>query len=234
MLQDAAVERFDAIIVGSGPAGSTAALRLARGGARVLMLDRAPPPALLARVNIRDVPLERDAVAPAPDAERPRADPVDAVRPDHDLRLRGGPVEANRGLALSELQAGRAEPVPEVRPRGRRRFREVRVQVPPLRHQHERPLPSALEAHAVATAELEPADDLFDDGIDRDRQLLHRAFGQPAAAGLVARETLAVEQEHARPGARESQSRRRAGRPGPDDDRVDALHPTMVGKNRPA
>jgi geranylgeranyl reductase family protein len=34
------MERFDAIVVGAGPAGSTAALRLGRGGARVLMLDR--------------------------------------------------------------------------------------------------------------------------------------------------------------------------------------------------
>ena len=40
MLQDGRVERFDAIVVGAGPAGSTAALRLAWGGARVLMIDR--------------------------------------------------------------------------------------------------------------------------------------------------------------------------------------------------
>lgn len=35
------MERFDAIVVGAGPAGSTTALRLARAGARVLLADRA-------------------------------------------------------------------------------------------------------------------------------------------------------------------------------------------------
>jgi geranylgeranyl reductase family protein len=35
------VERFDAIVVGAGPAGSSTAIHLARGGARVLLLDRA-------------------------------------------------------------------------------------------------------------------------------------------------------------------------------------------------
>jgi len=35
------MERFDAIVVGAGPAGSAAAIHLARGGARVLLLDRA-------------------------------------------------------------------------------------------------------------------------------------------------------------------------------------------------
>jgi geranylgeranyl reductase family protein len=35
------VERFDAIVVGAGPAGSTAAIRLARAGARVLLADKA-------------------------------------------------------------------------------------------------------------------------------------------------------------------------------------------------
>jgi geranylgeranyl reductase family protein len=34
------VERFDAIVVGAGPAGSTAAFRLSGAGARVLLLDR--------------------------------------------------------------------------------------------------------------------------------------------------------------------------------------------------
>jgi len=35
------MERFDAIVVGAGPAGSTTAYRLARAGARVCMIDRA-------------------------------------------------------------------------------------------------------------------------------------------------------------------------------------------------
>jgi geranylgeranyl reductase family protein len=35
------VERFDAVVVGAGPAGSTAAFGLARAGARVLLLDKA-------------------------------------------------------------------------------------------------------------------------------------------------------------------------------------------------
>jgi geranylgeranyl reductase family protein len=35
------VERFDAVVVGAGPAGSATALRLARGGATVLLADRA-------------------------------------------------------------------------------------------------------------------------------------------------------------------------------------------------
>jgi geranylgeranyl reductase family protein len=34
------VERFDAVVVGAGPAGSATALRLARDGARVLLVDR--------------------------------------------------------------------------------------------------------------------------------------------------------------------------------------------------
>jgi geranylgeranyl reductase family protein len=35
------VERFDVLVVGAGPAGSASALHLARGGARVLLVDRA-------------------------------------------------------------------------------------------------------------------------------------------------------------------------------------------------
>jgi len=38
---DRGVEKFDVLVVGAGPAGSAAAIHLARGGARVLLADRA-------------------------------------------------------------------------------------------------------------------------------------------------------------------------------------------------
>jgi len=38
---DRGVERFDVLVAGAGPAGSAAAIHLARGGARVLLADRA-------------------------------------------------------------------------------------------------------------------------------------------------------------------------------------------------
>src|SRR5688572_349523 len=41
---DRHVERFDVLVVGAGPAGSATALHLARSGARVLLVDRAPFP----------------------------------------------------------------------------------------------------------------------------------------------------------------------------------------------
>jgi geranylgeranyl reductase family protein len=62
------VERFDAIVVGAGPAGSTTAYRLATAGARVLLLDRARFPrdkpcggGLTARA-VRELPFAVDAV----------------------------------------------------------------------------------------------------------------------------------------------------------------------------
>ena len=42
--RDAARERWDAIVIGAGPAGCVAAHELARGGRRTLLVDRAAPP----------------------------------------------------------------------------------------------------------------------------------------------------------------------------------------------
>ncbi|HEX3266953.1 MAG TPA: geranylgeranyl reductase family protein [Gaiellaceae bacterium] len=62
------MERFDAIVVGAGPAGSTAAVRLSRAGARVLLLDRErfprdkPCGGGLTYRAVRQLPMPVDAV----------------------------------------------------------------------------------------------------------------------------------------------------------------------------
>jgi geranylgeranyl reductase family protein len=66
-------KRFDVLIVGSGPAGSIAALVLARGGARVALVDKATFPRDKAcgdLIGPRGVQLLRDLTLDVPDATR--------------------------------------------------------------------------------------------------------------------------------------------------------------------
>ena len=199
--------------------------------------DRPAAPALLARVAVIHVPLERDAVTPLrAQAERPGRDPVDAVRPDHDRRGRRRAVEPDGRLLLPQLERSGTYPVAEVGTRGGRLLGEMSVEPPPLRHQHERAVALALEAMPVAQAELEAVDHVLDHRLDRDRQLAHCPVGQPPAAGLVAREARPVEQQHPRAAAGQTNRRRRAGGPGPDDDRVEPFHARhrTVEETRPA
>src|SRR5438046_9044302 len=66
-------DRFDAVVVGSGPAGSIAALVLARGGARVAIVDKATFPRDKAcgdLIGPRGVQILRDLNLDMPDAPR--------------------------------------------------------------------------------------------------------------------------------------------------------------------
>ena len=83
---------------------------------------------------------------------------------------------------------------------------------------------AADEGAAVIEPALDSADDVLDDRLDAERQLLHGAEREPAAAGLVAREARLVEQEHTGAGACEPVRRRRSGRPCTDHRDVEPLH----------
>jgi flavin-dependent dehydrogenase len=99
-------ERWDAIIVGAGPAGSATALLLARAGARVLLLDRARFP--------RDKPCsEYLSPAATPILDRLDASLVPALERAGPGRLYGMRVVAPDGSSATGRFAGRhAFPTP--------------------------------------------------------------------------------------------------------------------------
>jgi len=95
--QNTRVRRYDAIVVGAGPAGSTAAYRLAAAGADVLLLDRAKFP--------RDKPCGGGVTERAARLLPFRLDPVvEDVATQVDLRLRyGRTIERGAGAPLVYL-----------------------------------------------------------------------------------------------------------------------------------
>ncbi len=80
----------------------------------------------------------------------------------------------------------------------------------------------------IAEPELEPVDDVLDNGIDGERQLPEGAPRHPPATRLVPRKPSPIEQEDGRPGAREVVRGQRPGGPRADDNGVEALHPAIV------
>jgi len=95
-------KRFDVLVVGSGPAGSIAALVLARGGARVAIVDKAKFPRDKAcgdLIGPRGVQLLRDLRIDVPDA--PRVSDMVVVGPTGNrVRLPAPPGRTYPGRAI--------------------------------------------------------------------------------------------------------------------------------------
>ena len=99
-------KRWDAVVVGGGPAGSSVALQLARGGARVLLLDRARFP--------RDKPCS-EYLSPAATPLLSRLDPelIPEIERAAPGRLYGMRVVAPDGTdVVGRFAAVHAYPVP--------------------------------------------------------------------------------------------------------------------------
>jgi menaquinone-9 beta-reductase len=101
-----AAERFDAVVVGAGPAGSVAALVLARNGARVALVDKATFPRDKAcgdLVGPRGVQVLDDLGVEIPGALR--VGDMLVVGPRHEVRLPCRPGRTYPGYALAVPRA---------------------------------------------------------------------------------------------------------------------------------
>ena len=108
-------KRFDVLIVGSGPAGSIAALVLARGGARVALVDKTAFPRDKAcgdLIGPRGVQLLRDLALEVPDAPRvsdmlvvgPTGSYEALPAPSHDPATPLGPYKDARAAVVREFE----------------------------------------------------------------------------------------------------------------------------------
>ena len=163
---------------------------------------------------------------------RARDDPVGTICADERVCLHHASVHPHRDAGLAVLDLPDSSTITKVRARRRRLLREMRVEPPPLRHEDERLRVPAREALPVPEPDPEAVDDVLDDRVDGAWRVAQRPPGEPASARLVPREAGAVGQENPGSGAREAQSRCRAGGAGTDDEHVEPLHPGIVGANR--
>ena len=141
--------------------------------------------------------------------ERLRAHAVGAVGPQHHRGPQAPAVDVDdHGRSAIGLDAPHPHPVADVGARLRRALDEEVVEAPSLRHQGDRIGEALLAALPEAQPQQHPVDAVLDDGRDVERQEPDAAHRQPAAAGLVAREALPVEEDDACPGRREPVGRR--------------------------
>ena len=224
------------------------ALRVPAADADVGVVALREDPAVAARdvahLEQRDVPLDARADGVVGDVglerggedailaelERPSADAVGAVGGDEDVGARTRAVaerDARPPLAV-ELDLAHLRAVAERRAGERRLLGEEGVEPLALRHQHDRREPAVLERSEIAVAEGDRRHALLHDRPDRERQQPGPAQRDAAAAGLVAGEARAVDEQRAHALAGEQMRGQRARRPGPHHDDVETLHDWSV------
>jgi hypothetical protein len=138
------------------------------------------------------------------------------------------PVRLDSDALLPHVQSSDARVLAKIDPYGGRLFDEVCVEPLPLCEVDERDAVPALERPAVPEAEIHLRSDFLDDRFDRERQEPRGTLGYAAAAGLVARKARAIEKQDVLSGRCQAVGGGRAGRPGPDDDRVVASHGSIL------
>jgi hypothetical protein len=135
---------------------------------------------------VRQVSFERDAVDDAAaETERLPGDPVRAVGPDDGVDLHRRSIDPEPAVRL-DLDA---DAVAEDRTGLNRLVDEERVETAPLRHQAKDTVRLPLHHRPVLETATNARDPVLHDGLDRDRELPHRASRETTAARLVAGET---------------------------------------------
>ena len=169
-------------------------------------------------------------VVTAVEADRARGRAVDAVGADDHVGSDGPAVDAQvRRRAVTEVTLAAAR---KSAPGLGCTLGQVGIQPAPLGHQDQRRGALPLEPLPVPQAQLERPHGVLHDGTDVERDLADCPVGQPAAAGLVAREARPVDEQDRRACAREPVRGRGSGRPRPDDDGVETLHPGLSLRRR--
>ena len=183
-------------------------------------------------VSVGRVTLECDAAMNVErNARETSGGAVRAVRSDEHIRPDTVAADGRHHAVRSHRQGSGRDPVSKIGARSHRLLGEEGIEPPPLRHPDERHPVSPLEALPVAKPDREAHDVGLDRGGDVARRMTKRPAGQPAAARLVAREALAVEEQHARTAPREPDRGRRARRPSAKHEGVVTAHAATLPRS---
>ncbi len=107
----------------------------------------------------------------------------------------------------------------------------MEIEATALGHRDQGLVASTRERRAITDPDDHSIDDALDDRLDAARDVLQRAPRQAAAARLVPGKSRPVDEQDTCSRACEMQRRRRSRRPGADDENIETLHLTIVGRD---